>query len=71
MLNAIRDSLSDLASSEDEEAGEDDHYDEADTGHGKLSNDDEPGWVMGTISKMVQYNMESVRPKQIGLDKLT
>jgi hypothetical protein len=43
MLNAIRDSLSDLASSEDEEDGEDEDDDEEDTGHGKLSEDDEPG----------------------------
>jgi len=71
MLNAIRDSLSDLASSEDEEDGEDEDDDEEDTGHGKLSEDDEPGWVMGTISKTVQHRMESFRQKQIRLDQLT
>jgi hypothetical protein len=43
MLNAIGDSLSHLASSEDEEHGEDEDNDEQDTGHGKLSEDDEPG----------------------------
>jgi len=59
MLNAIGDSLSDLASSEDEEDGEDNDDDEEDTGHGKLSDDDEPVWVMGTISNMVQHRMES------------
>jgi hypothetical protein len=36
-LNAIGDSLSDLASSEDVEDGEDKDDDEQDTGHGKLS----------------------------------
>jgi len=71
MLNAIRDSRSDLASSEDVEDGEDEDDDEEDTGHGKLSEDDEPGWVMGTISKMVQHHMESFRQKQLRLDELT
>ena len=70
MLNAIGDSLSDLASSDDEEDGEDEDDDEEDTGHGKLSEDDEPGWVMGTISKMVQHRMESFRQKQLRLDEL-
>ena len=71
MLNAIGDSLSDLASSDDEEDGEDEDDDEEDTGHGKLSEDDEPGWVMGTISKTVQHRMESLRQKQLRLDELT
>jgi hypothetical protein len=70
ILNAIGDSLSDLANSEDEEDGEDKDDDEEDTGHGKLSNDDEPGWVMGTISKMVQHRMESVQQMQLRLDEL-
>jgi len=71
MLNAIGESLSDLASSDDEEDGEDEDDDEEDTGHGKLSEDDEPGWVMGTISKMVQHRMESFWQKQLWLDELT
>jgi len=71
MLNAIGDSLSDLTSSEDEEDGEDEDDDEEDTGHGKLIEDDEPGWVMGTISKTVQHCMESFRQKQMRLDQLT
>jgi hypothetical protein len=50
MLDAIGDCLSDLANSDYEEDGEDDE----DTEQGKLSEDDEPGWVMGTISKTVQ-----------------
>jgi len=36
-----------------------------------LSEDDEPGWVMGTISKMVQHRLESLQQVQIGLDELT
>jgi hypothetical protein len=48
MLNAIGDSLSDLASSDNEQDGEDEEDDEEDTELGKLSDDDEPRWVMGT-----------------------
>jgi len=70
MLDAIRDSLSNLACSEDEEDGEDKDDDEDDTGHGKLSKDDEPGCVMGTISKTVQHCIESFRQKQMSLDEL-
>jgi hypothetical protein len=59
MLNAIGYSLSDLARSEDGEDGEyEDNYKE-DTGHGKLTDDDEPGFMLGTISKTVQHRMES------------
>jgi hypothetical protein len=50
MLNAIGQSLSDLESSQNEEDGEVKDDDEGDTGHGKLSEDDKPGWVMGRIS---------------------
>jgi len=71
MLNAIRDSRSDLASSHDEQDGEDVEDDEDDTELCKLSDDDEPGWVMGTISKMGQHRMESFRQKQMRLDNLT
>ena len=71
MLNAIGDSLSDLASSDDEQDGEDEEDDEEDTELGKLSDDDEPGWVMGTITKTVQHRMESFRQKQMRLDELT
>jgi len=53
MLNAIGDSLSDPASSDDEEVGEHEDDDEEVPVRGKLSKDDEPSWVMGTISKTV------------------
>jgi len=71
MLNAIRDSLGELASSDDEQDGEDEEDDEEDTELGKLSDDDEPGWVMGTITQTVQHRMESFRQKQMRLDELT
>ena len=57
MMDAIGDSLSDLASLDDEEDGED----VEDSEQGKLSENDEPGWVMGTISKTVQQRMERFR----------
>jgi hypothetical protein len=71
MLNAIRGSMSNLVSSDNEQVGEDEEDDDEDTEQGKLSHDDEPGWVMGTISKTVQYCMERFRQKQMRLDKLT
>ena len=71
MWNAIGDSLSNLASSDDEQDGEDEEDDEDDTELGKLSDDDEPGWVLGTISKTVQHRMQSFWQKQMKLDKLT
>jgi hypothetical protein len=61
MLNSIRDSLSDLASSDDEHDGEDEEDDQDNTELSKLSDDDKPGWVMGTITKMVQHCKESVQ----------
>ena len=70
MLNAIGDSLSDLASSDDREDGEDKDDVEEDPPGGKLSEDDQPGWVMGTIYRMVQHCMERFRQKQMKLDEL-
>jgi hypothetical protein len=69
MLVAIRDSLSDLASSEDVKDREDEVDEE--TAQGNLSDDDEPGWVMRTITKTVQRRMEMFRQKQMTLDELT
>jgi len=71
MLNAIGESLSDLASSDDEQDGNDEEDDEENTELSTLTDDDEPGWVMGTISKTVQHCMESIRQKKMRLDKLT
>jgi hypothetical protein len=52
ILDAIGDSLSDLSSSNDGEVGE--HDDDEEIEVGKLSEDDEPSWVMGRITNMVQ-----------------
>jgi hypothetical protein len=68
-LVAIRDSLSDLASSDNVEHGEDE--DDEVTEQGMLSEDDQPGWVMGTITKTVQQHMKRLRQKQKTFDKLT
>jgi len=69
MIVALRDSLSDLVSSDDVEDGEDE--DDEETEQGNLREDDEAGWVTGTISKMVQQRIERFRQKQIKLDELT
>jgi hypothetical protein len=69
MLVAIGDSLSDLASFHDGDDGEGE--DDEETEHGKLSEDDEPSWVMGTINKTVQQRMESFRQNRMNLDELT
>jgi len=68
MMAAIGDSLSDLASSDDGKDGEDE---DEETEQGKLSEDDEPGWVMGTITKTVKQRMKSFWQKQMKLDELT
>jgi len=69
MLVAIRESLSDLASYDDRQDGQDE--DDEDTEQGKLSEDDEPGWVLGSITKMGQQRMDRLRQKQMKLDELT
>ena len=69
MMVAIGDSLSDLASSNDGEDGEDE--DDEETEQGKLSEDDKPGWVMGTITKTVQLRKDRNRQKQMKIDDLT
>jgi hypothetical protein len=69
MLVTIGDSLSDLASSAVGEDGEDE--DDEQTEQFKWSEDDEPSWVMGTITKTVQQRMERFRQKQMKLDEFT
>jgi hypothetical protein len=71
MLNAIRDCLSNLECSEDVEYRKQQDDDEDDTGHGKLSEDDEPGWVMGTILKKQQHRIKSLGQKQMKIDEMT
>jgi len=69
MMVAIGACLSDLAGSD---AGEDgDDHDDQEAEQGKLSEDDEPGWVIGTITKTVQQRIERCWQKQMKLDELT
>jgi hypothetical protein len=49
MMVAFGDWLSDITSSDDGDDGEDDDHNE--TGQGQVREDDEPGWVLGTITK--------------------
>jgi hypothetical protein len=67
MVDAIRESASDLARSDDEEDGEDDQDSEL----GKLSEDDEPSWMIGTILNMVPQRKERFWPMQMKPDTLT
>jgi hypothetical protein len=69
MEAACGDSLSDLANSDDGEDVKDENY--AETEQGKLSEHDEPGWVMGTITKTVPQRIETVWEKQMRLYELT
>jgi len=69
VIVAIRQGLSDIASSDDWEDGEDENDDETELG--KLCKDDEPSWVMGTMSKTEQPRIERFRQKLMKLHKLT
>jgi hypothetical protein len=69
MLVAIGDSLSDLVSSDQWEDGEDEDGGEPE--QGKLSDDEQPGWVMDAITKTVQLRMKRFWQKQRNLDELT
>jgi len=69
MLVAVGDSLNDLASSDDGEDGEEEEDEE--TEQGKLSEDEEPGWVMGTIFQTVQQRRVRYRQKQTKFKELT
>jgi hypothetical protein len=69
MLDAIGDSLSDVASSDDdleeEEEEEDDDEDSV------AEDEAEPGWVAGSIPQSVQERIDNHRQKQMKLDELT
>jgi len=71
MFYAIRDSLSDLARSDNEDDVEEEADDEADTELGNRGEDDGPSWVMGTVSNTVQQRIVRCWKKQMRRDKLT
>jgi len=67
VMGAIGDSLSDMACSDYGDDRQDE--DHAVTEQGQLSEDEEPGWVMGTITKTEQQCMERFwqnRMKRVG-----
>jgi hypothetical protein len=66
MLVAIGESLSDLTSSSNGKDGE--NEDDEKTEKGKLSEDDEPGWVMLINTRTVQQHMKRFRQEQVKLD---
>jgi len=71
ILNAIRDSLSECASSNDkEEDGENDKDNVKDTELRKLNKDDKPRWVMSIICKTVHHYLQCCQPKQMWVDEL-
>ena len=69
MLVAIGHSVSDLACPDDWEDGEDE--DDEVTEQDMLSKDEEPGWVIATITKPVQQHMERFRQKQMKFNQFT
>jgi hypothetical protein len=68
MLNAIGDSPRILSSSDTVQDLEDEEDDEDDTELDKMSDDDETGWVIGTVSKTVEHSRESFWQQQMRLD---
>jgi len=71
VLHDIEDSLSHLASSDDDDDGEVMDDDGKDGELCNFSEDDEPGWVMDATSKTIHCCMERFWQKQMTLIKLT
>jgi hypothetical protein len=71
MLNAIWDSLSDYAQSDNEENGDHKEDHDIDTEVSELNEDDEPGCVIGSISNTLGYHVESSQKMKVMLDQLT
>jgi len=70
MLNATLDSLSNLGILDVSKNGED-KEDGNNTELDKVSKYNDPGWVMGRLSNMVQHRIECCWQKLIRRDKLT
>jgi hypothetical protein len=69
MIVPIGNSLSELVSSDHGDDGEDEADEE--TEQGQLSEDDNPSWVMGTITKTAQQCTEWFWHMQMTLEELT
>jgi len=63
MLNTISNGLRDLGSSTNQQDGDDKEDNQEDTALGKMNEDEESSWVMGTISKTVQQSKNSLGQK--------
>ena len=70
IVNAMGESLSNLTNSDDEEDGGIEDDDGNTTELEKLREVDAAGWVMSTISKIVQQHMEIFQLMQRRLDEL-
>jgi hypothetical protein len=68
MMLAIQESLSDIPRSDNTGMGK---RNNDETARGKVSEDDQPDWVLGTRLKNFQPLMERFRQKQIKLEELT
>jgi len=68
MLNAIGDCLKNLQSSDVTEGWEDPDVDHGKLVLGKMSEDDEPGCTMDTLSRMEQHHIDSFLRKQGRID---
>jgi hypothetical protein len=70
VMNVIRDSVSNLAISDDEVISEEAQQAQADTQFGNLSKEDKCGWLLGTIPQMVKHRKQSFHCHQMRLDDL-
>jgi hypothetical protein len=60
IFNSIGDSLRDLACSTNGEDGEGGHNNEENTELGTMTKDEQPRWVVGAISKLGHYRMDTI-----------
>jgi hypothetical protein len=67
-LHDISGRLSNLQCSNEEQDAKAEEDDEEDTELGKISGDNEPGWVMSTNSKIVTHHIASIWQKKMRLD---
>jgi hypothetical protein len=64
MLNVIGDSFTNISTANNEKNGQHKECDEQERQLGNLSENDEPGWVICTITKTLWQHMQSVgRPR--------
>jgi len=69
MMFTIWKRLRDIVSSNDADNGK--VEDDEEPVQGQMSENDEPCWVMGTVTNAVQQRLEKYQQKELKLDKLT